>query len=66
MDLLLAAAANGRERRQDGTQDANRCVALRVRRDFDQITQCGSARKQIGASRETADVALAWTSEQRH
>ena len=75
VDLLLAAAANGRERLQDSTQDADRCVALRVRRDkfwmcgkpqhYElNITKCGSARKQIGASRETAGVALAWTSEQ--
>ena len=76
VDLLLAAATNGRERRQDSTQDANRCVALRVRRDkfwvcgkprhYELNIICGSARKHNGASRETAGVALAWASEQRH
>ena len=79
MDLLLAAAANGRERRQDSTQGANCRVALRARHDSDpvldgwekpechelNIKQRGSATKKIAASSENASVALAWTSELR-
>ena len=76
VDLLLAPAANGRGRRQESTH-----VVLPFERVTTviqfwmcakpkyhelNIIQCGSATKQIGASRETASVALAWTSEQIH
>ena len=44
MDLLKAAAANGRERRQHSAQDANRCISLRARHDSDQILDVRGSR----------------------